>query len=161
MKEIMVLMMCATSVSAHAQFQKNELPKETMIGTAKTTGVKFSELSYYVTGDNDTTYHFYYKDKKFTQTNVWKSLYFKGGSQTLNDLYAALKASLGTDKGTEASYTLGESQVLTTVAAIMGAKYLKVGIMTNGVVGLTDLTGKQLDKLFNKTSAQEAEVTEQ
>jgi hypothetical protein len=148
-KMIFTLLILKCSLS-FGQFQKVETPKEIIIGKAKSGGVKLSELSYSVYG-TDTVYNFKYQDKKFSSGTVWKSVIFKGDSQILTDLYTTLISALDSSKGYEMSFILGESNAFVTTASMMGAKYLKLGFSTSGVIGMTDLTRKQIETLFNKS----------
>ena len=94
----------------------------------------------------------FYSTAKSGSVGGYKSI--KGDSQMLTDLYNTLKSALDSSKGYEMSFILGESKAFVTTSSTFGTKYLKLGFSTSGVIGMTDLTKKQIETLFNKSDSE-------
>lgn len=154
MKQLLCLLLLSfVTVISYSQLVKKEIPKEITIGKLKQGFSKYAELSYYVSNENkDTTYHLYYKDLQYKQLDKWSSIFFTGGSTTLNDLYKTLLEAMNSDKGKEISFTLGESRILVVSSRMLGGKYLALTITDKaGIISTMNITKGQLNDLFGIT----------
>ena len=156
-----VTLLCFSTLS-YGQLTKKEVIKETTIGKLKQGFIKYAELSYSIVPETkDTLYHLYYKDLQFKQIDEWKSIFFKGGSATLNELYKTLKEALSADKGKETAFDLGETSVFVITSKMFGSKYLFVSFKDKYKVTSTmNITKGQLDDLFGIKSKEEEPTQE-
>jgi hypothetical protein len=150
-KLIFVILLSVIGINAKCQLVKNEILKEFKIGVEKRGFIKYAELTYIPkTSPTDTMYHLFYKDEKYKQLDEWKSIYFNGGSATLNDFYEALKEAITADKGKETSFTLSDNKIFIVTSRLLG-KYLSISITDKtGVNGIMTLTKGQIKDLFGK-----------
>lgn len=150
-KLILTVFVLAVFVKSNAQLTTSDVPKSVSIGKVRPAGVRLSELNYSITPTGDTLYQFSYKDKSYTAIDVWDNVFFKGGQQTLDDLYNLLKTAVDAEKKTEKAFKLGETDFLVITDASFGTKIVKLAITKkSGSIGLTDLTSPQINKLFGK-----------
>ena len=146
-KLVFIILFTYLAINANSQLVKKGVSKT--IGIEKRGFMKFAELSYLVSPTNDTSYLLYYKDENLNG-DYWKSLFFKGGSSMLKDLYNTILNAFDEDKGKETAFDLGETPVLITTKKILGAKYLSI-VFTDKVKSnsLITLTKSQLNSLFS------------
>lgn len=149
-KLVLIILLSYLSMNANSQLVKKTIIKEYPIGNAKKAFTKFAELGYYVNSLNDTTYHLFYRDEKFTQIEDWKSLYFKGGAATVEDLYQTLIGAVNDDKGKETAFDLGESSVFILTTKFLGSKYITIQLTDAAKVkSILTLNKAQINSLFS------------
>lgn len=150
-KAIWTIFVLTISVNCLGQLTTKELPKETVIGKAKSAFTKVMELKYIIEDDGDTLYTLSYIDKSYQTMAVWDFIYFSGGQKVLNSLYETLKAAIDADKKSQKAITLGKTDILIRTERSLGIKYIILAVTKeSGATGITDLTIEQLDSLFGR-----------
>jgi len=152
MKKLLLIVLIGFSINASAQLQKEETPKEIIIGKTETLGTLNAELSLFISNE-DTLYSFHYRDMNYEKIKVYETIFFKGNDKLISDLYDMLKKAIEADKGSELNIKLGKRGIYIKTEKMLGIKYLYLAIDKFDNVsgyGVCQLNAKQIDKLFNK-----------
>lgn len=107
MKKLLLIVLIGFSINASAQLQKEETPKEIIIGKTETLGTLNAELSLFISNE-DTLYSFHYRDMNYEKIKVYETIFFKGNDKLISDLYDMLKKAIEADKGSELNIKLGK-----------------------------------------------------
>ena len=141
---IFLIIFLLASLIAGAQItEKPQLKRET-VGENKQGGFHSSLVSF--VGGEDTTYALYYRNNKYKTIADIRYIDF-AGTETCEQLYQLLKSILQ-DEGAEQSKViqLGKTDVSISRSKTFGVPYVQ--LYTED--GYFTLTGKMLDRLFNK-----------
>ena len=152
MKKLLLIVLIGFSINASAQLQKEETPKEIIIGKTETLGTLNAELSLFISNEG-TLYSFHYRDMNYEKIKVYETIFFKGNDKLISDLYDMLKKAIEADKGSELNIKLGKRGIYIKTEKMLGIKYLYLAIDKFDNVsgyGVCQLNAKQIDKLFNK-----------
>lgn len=147
MKKAILTLVLAFAVTAGYSQLTSFLSKEIPIGKVKRMGKEFIWLIQSITSE-DTSYVLRFRNGAYRELVDIQSISFKG-SQTVNDLYAALGSAFQKNENEQTTIVLGKTTVLVKCAKHMGKKY----ITAYADVGQTvDFTEKELKNLFGRTN---------
>lgn len=147
MKKILFFICLLISVNTFSQL--NEVEPLKTYGVAKRMGMLMSEIQFTTPGD----YIWKFRNTEYSTLTSYSYIKFKADEETMNKLYEIFKEQIQAEKGSKKEFQLGETLILLKTIRVFGVSSLE--IFTSK--GTTNLSSKEIDKLFNKSDEEKPE----
>jgi hypothetical protein len=144
-----VLLVISLFISTNVFCQLKEVEPLKSYGVAKRMGILMSEIQYTTPGD----YIWKFNNTEYKTLTSYSYIKFNADEETMNKLYQIFKEQIEAEKGSKKEFQLGETLVLLKTSRAFGISSLEIYTPK----GTTNLSSKEIDKLFNKSDDKKPE----
>jgi hypothetical protein len=147
MKKVLFFIFLSISINSFSQLKEVEPLKS--YGVAKRVGILMSEIQYSTPGE----YIWKFNNTEYKTLTSYSYIKFNADEEMMNKLYQIFKEQIEAEKGSKKEFQLGETLVLLKTTRAFGISSLEIYTPK----GTTNLSSKEIDKLFNKSDEKKPE----